>query len=486
MQLFSSYNKFKIHFANIILDQSEEWVGSIKAIEEINLLCSKGDIAHTHPQLIQDAYAKFSKITPERFEYIDAAFWLSPTSVDHITFAPMSHLRLTELKFFFVQTPPDYSGSHAIQISFADAVRRMRELQYNRGTIVNAMETEAKKMAECNKRHESFNKSTHLRAKVISYQLAQLGFFFVGDETSPGKLRCSFCRRTIHMFSTYDIKHVTKDWDRRLLEFLQRHAYLSATCPFTLGVNGDDTRFSSDDIARVVDSLIQTQVIQHADVKLNITPQIDSKHLRIRGASIISVSENGIPPLDGEMSIAYNNVLAELEYELHTQLDLLPDFETDFSHIDELTLQIAPIDYLIGDEPKYRNYLNLQSRIESFNENSWRQLTISQTESTLLKTESLAKAGFYYTGTSDLVMCFWCGLTLNNLDVADDPVTKHVRNFPRCTWLLRLLGRHQVKYIYMKADDAQPGGIATAQYIKPIDYTFIKDVEDIAGIWCYR
>ena len=278
----------------------------------------------------------------------------------------------------------------------------------------------------------------------------------------------------------------TKDWDRRLLEFLQRHAYLSATCPFTLGVNGDDKRFSLDDIARVVDSLLQTQTIQHADVKLNITPQIDCRHLRIRGASIISVSENGIPPLDGDMSIAYNNVLAELEYELHTELELLPDSENDFSNIDEFTPQITPIDYLIGDQPKYINYISLQSRIDSFNVNSWRQLTISQTESPLLKTESFAIAGFYYTGTSDLVKCFWCGLTLNNLEVDDDPLTKHVRNFPRCTWLLRLLGRHQVKYIYMKADDAQTGGIATAQHIKPIDYTFIKDVEDIAGMWCYR
>ena len=119
----------------------------------------------------------------------------------------MPHLRLTTLKFVFVQTLPDYSGSHPVQISYANAVRRIRELHYDRGTIVNAMETEAKNMAECNQRYDSFNKSTHLREKVILYQLAQLGFFFVGDDNSPGKLRCSFCRRTIHMFSTNDIQH---------------------------------------------------------------------------------------------------------------------------------------------------------------------------------------------------------------------------------------------------------------------------------------
>ena len=74
---------------------------------------------------------------------------------------------------------------------------------------------------------------------------------------------------------------------------------------------------------------------------------------------------------------------------------------------------------------------SLQSRIDSFSVNTWHQLTISRTQSPLLNTESFAIAGFYYTGTSDLVMCFWCGLALNNLEVADDPVTKHVQNTSR-------------------------------------------------------
>ena len=60
----------KVTLQIFILDHTEEWVGSLKAIEEINVLCSKGNISHTHPQLIQDAYAKFSKLTPERFKYI--------------------------------------------------------------------------------------------------------------------------------------------------------------------------------------------------------------------------------------------------------------------------------------------------------------------------------------------------------------------------------------------------------------------------------
>ena len=251
------------------------------------MLFSKGNVAHTYPQLLQEMSAKFPTLTPNRFKYVVNSFWLSPEAVDHVPFRPLPQPRLTALNYFFVQTPPDQSGSQPVQIPYADAVRRIREVHYDRGTIVNAMDMEAKEMADCRKRHDSFNKSEHLRAKVASYQLSQLGFFFVGDRNSPGKLRCSFCRRTFHMFTTTEIQHLEKDWERRLLALLQRHAHLSATCPFTLGLNGDDKRFSPDDIARVIEQLIQTHDIQHdANVNLNISLQIDSSYLRITGASI--------------------------------------------------------------------------------------------------------------------------------------------------------------------------------------------------------
>ena len=396
-------------------------------------------------------------------------------------FGPMPQPRLTALNYFFVQTPPDQSGSQPVQIPYADAMRRIREVHYDRGTIVNAMDIEAKEMAECKTRYDSFNKSEHLQEKVGAYQLSQLGFFFVGDRNSPGKLRCSFCRRTIHMFTAEEIPHLEKDWERRLVAFIQRHAHLSATCPFTLGLNGDDKRFLPVDISRLIDLLIQTQVIQHGYVNLNISPQIDSSHLRITCASIISQCPNGLPPLDGDMSNMYNNVIAELEYELHTSFETESDFENELSAIDDLTPHTTPIDYLVGVEPKYSNYLRLQSRIDSFDVEAWQQQPISRTDSPLLKPDYFAKAGFYYSGSADNVMCFWCGLGLNHWEVTDDPIAEHVRFATRCTWLLRLLGRQQVKYLYMKANDTQAGGIATAENIKLTDYAFIRDVEDIAG-----
>ena len=171
--------------------------------------------------------------------------------------------------------------------SIADAIRRIREVHYDRGTIVNAMDIEAKEMADCRKRHDSFNKSELLRGKVGAYQLSQLGFFFVGDRNSPGKLRCSFCRRTIHMFTTEDAPYLEKDFDRRLIALLHRHSHLSATCPFSLGLNGDDKRFTADDIARVVEPLIRTQAVQLDRVE-SVQCLQWTRSLRIFAASLIS------------------------------------------------------------------------------------------------------------------------------------------------------------------------------------------------------
>ena len=441
-----------------------------------------------------------------------------PEAEPHVPFGQLPHPRLTALNYFFVQTPPDQSGAQPVQIPLVDALRRIREVHYDRGTIVNAMDIEAKEMADSRKRYDSFNKSELLRGKVGAYQLSQIGFFFVGDRNSPGKLRCSFCRRTIHMFTRDDAPYLEKDFDRHLIALLHCHSYLSATCPFSLGLNGDDKRFTADDMARAVEPLIRTQAVRLDRVETGIVPPMDSAPLRIFAASLVSQFPNGLPPFDGkmfsltlhmfccmcclysilvfklnsihklsyyfsdsELSKAYYNVLAELDYERFSPFESEPNFEIDFSSIiDDLTPNATPIDYLIGVEPKYKNYLPIQNRIDSFDVDAWRQQPLSGESSPLLKPESFARAGFFYSGTADNVMCFWCGLGLNHWEATDDPVTEHVRFTPCCTWLLRMFGRQSVKYRYLIANGNQTGA-AAVQNIKATDYAFIRDVEDIAG-----
>ncbi|XP_038617699.1 baculoviral IAP repeat-containing protein 2-like [Tachyglossus aculeatus] len=55
---------------------------------------------------------------------------------------------------------------------------------------------------------------------------------------------------------------------------------------------------------------------------------------------------------------------------------------------------------------------------------------------------SLARAGFYYTGASDKVKCFSCGLMLDNWKPGDSAIEKHKQLYPSCSFIQNLLQTH--------------------------------------------
>lgn len=55
-----------------------------------------------------------------------------------------------------------------------------------------------------------------------------------------------------------------------------------------------------------------------------------------------------------------------------------------------------------------------------------------------VKAPQLAKAGFYYLGPHDRVMCAWCKGRLLNWVPGDDPVGEHARHFPSCVFIQEL------------------------------------------------
>ncbi|XP_024899542.1 baculoviral IAP repeat-containing protein 2 isoform X2 [Pteropus alecto] len=52
---------------------------------------------------------------------------------------------------------------------------------------------------------------------------------------------------------------------------------------------------------------------------------------------------------------------------------------------------------------------------------------------------SLARAGFYYTGVNDKVKCFCCGLMLDNWKQGDNPIEKHKKLYPSCSFIQNLV-----------------------------------------------
>lgn len=54
--------------------------------------------------------------------------------------------------------------------------------------------------------------------------------------------------------------------------------------------------------------------------------------------------------------------------------------------------------------------------------------------------DDLVKAGFYYTGTKNIVTCFYCNGSLQNWGSNDNPTIEHARWFPHCAYAKQLCG----------------------------------------------
>jgi len=68
-------------------------------------------------------------------------------------------------------------------------------------------------------------------------------------------------------------------------------------------------------------------------------------------------------------------------------------------------------------------YLTYESRIETFK--NWPKYMTP-------RPNDLAKAGFYHSGPSDRVTCFYCSIILLNWKPTDDPWHEHHRHSPNC------------------------------------------------------
>ncbi|KAL0120677.1 hypothetical protein PUN28_008388 [Cardiocondyla obscurior] len=93
---------------------------------------------------------------------------------------------------------------------------------------------------------------------------------------------------------------------------------------------------------------------------------------------------------------------------------------------------------LIGmaSRPKHPRYASYAARLASFD--GWPK---AQTK------ESLATAGFYYTGSKDQTMCYHCGGGLNNWEPEDDPWVEHAKWFEYCPYLILTKGMEFVSNI---------------------------------------
>ncbi|KAH3729018.1 hypothetical protein DPMN_054981 [Dreissena polymorpha] len=75
--------------------------------------------------------------------------------------------------------------------------------------------------------------------------------------------------------------------------------------------------------------------------------------------------------------------------------------------------------------PRYPRYVTESFRHQSYL--NWPHAIPTKTECVI--------AGFFYTGESDLIRCFQCGIGLKDFSHEDDPMAEHIRNAESCLYL---------------------------------------------------
>ncbi|XP_029348578.1 death-associated inhibitor of apoptosis 1-like, partial [Acyrthosiphon pisum] len=76
-----------------------------------------------------------------------------------------------------------------------------------------------------------------------------------------------------------------------------------------------------------------------------------------------------------------------------------------------------------NSDPQYPMYSSFLSRLKTYD---------SRSPQSYQDKYSLAQCGFTYTGTDDLVQCYYCGLLLGKWEKNDEPWSQHALHNPKC------------------------------------------------------
>lgn len=105
--------------------------------------------------------------------------------------------------------------------------------------------------------------------------------------------------------------------------------------------------------------------------------------------------------------------------------------EAPGGHTADKALRLAREYGINTSKPKYHQYAVKTTRLNTFE--NWPAFFTQ-------KPEQLADAGFFYSGKSDAVFCFFCGLGLQEWEEGDTPWGEHARWSPECVFVINVKG----------------------------------------------
>ena len=122
-----------------------------------------------------------------------------------------------------------------------------------------------------------------------------------------------------------------------------------------------------------------------------------------------------------------------------------------------------------GEISKYKSYFYYDDRISSLD--AWSpQITPDKYQ--------LARAGFFYSGFGDRVVCFSCDLKLYNWEKTDDPWIEHCTKSPNCLFV-KLVGQKTKNTTPMDIQPSYP----SSQFVFRTPQSNLKDTNPLFSIF---
>ncbi|XP_039591508.1 baculoviral IAP repeat-containing protein 7 isoform X2 [Polypterus senegalus] len=134
--------------------------------------------------------------------------------------------------------------------------------------------------------------------------------------------------------------------------------------------------------------------------------------------------------------------------------------------------RLAVEEQVLGGQAAYPEMEEEGSRLSSYH--NW-------PPSASVHPQLLARAGFFYTGHSDNVKCFYCDGGLRNWEEGDDPWREHAKWFPRCEFLLHVRGRDYVSNIQDSYFNATESSLSNNNSSEAIATGEITSGQDVVG-----
>ena len=396
-------------------------------------------------------------------------------------------------KLWFFQVPTQQLSLDR-PLRYRESLQYAHEVGFDRGQLRENVDQEAKRMADCNLRVETFLKSRFFkRGHEKCLSLALIGMYHIDDPTAPDFIRCSFCKKEFKFGIRFEHSPAEFEVETLLVHLRNKHALLAPTCPMAFGMKGDNKDLQREKFSH----LFQLQLWVYRNENRIVTiaqyshrSKIDILEKLILSSPAATIEPNNNLPhypelestvhatsTDNQNELGANRIgddcedsrlasiadpalddeeyfLLHVEFELETFSDLGLPQSTSEINLPELEYAVrAPItlvDANIGPKvPKYANYIRYVDREASYASSSWFSRQGSPDVPDIKK---LVDAGFFYD-VRDVgsVKCFWCDLGLKNWSASDDPWREHAKHAPRCPWLLRCKSRQYVKMVLYEA-----------------------------------